>query len=170
MLRINMLKTIEFFLPLVTVSVLSACATTPPLPTVSQQEQRDFALQTAIIQFTKQPNINFSKAFVDLNENHKNDAIVLLRDRNWCGSGGCTLLIFEKQRNKYKLISQSTVTDAPIYALNTYHQGWRDLAVYSRKHGLVKFKYDGQRYPSNPSVLNTIQQFDESSATLLISQ
>lgn len=165
-----MLKTIKLFLPLVTISVLSACTTPPLSTTVSQQEQRDLALQTAIIQFTKQPNINFSKAFVDLNENHKNDAIVLLRDRNWCGSGGCTLLIFEKQHSKYKLISQSTVTDAPIYALNTYHQGWRDLAVYSRKRGFVRFKYDGQRYPSNPSILNIIQPFDERSARLLISQ
>lgn len=113
-------------------------------------------LTQAVYEFTKE-DVNFEAAFADLNNDGINDGIVLLEGANWCGSGGCTLLVFEGLENgEYKLASKSTVASAPVYVLEATSQGWSDLSVYSSGKGQVVLKWGGSNYPSNPSLQPTL--------------
>ena len=95
----------------------------------------------------------YLEAWTDLNGDQIKDAVVLLQGTEWCGSGGCTMLIYHaKNDHSLSLITKTTVTDTPIYQLSTKQNGWSDLSVYSKGVGQVKFSFDGKSYPSNPSL------------------
>lgn len=56
------------------------------------------------------PPEEFSYGLVDLNDDGVSDAIVLVRDRWYCGSGGCALLIFQgKPDGSFVRVSSSTM-------------------------------------------------------------
>ena len=96
---------------------------------------------------------DYLEAWRDLNGDQIKDAVVLLQGKEWCGSGGCTMLIYHaKNDHSLSLITKTTVTDTPIYQLSTKQNGWSDLSVYSKGVGQVKFSFDGKSYPSNPSL------------------
>lgn len=118
------------------------------------QAQQLAQLSTAVQQFT-QDQTRFSYASVDLNQDGTQDALVLLQSQDWCGSGGCTLLVLKGSADhNYQLVSESTVTDTPIYLLSSSQHGWHDFSVYTRGTGQVLMQFDGQKYPSNPSMLD----------------
>ena len=96
--------------------------------------------------------VEFTAASVDLNQDAQPDAVVLVRSADWCGSGGCTMLIFKGTVNGYLLVSQSTITTPPIRILPTSQFGWSDLIVHSNGTGDVVLRFDGAGYPSNPSL------------------
>ena len=88
----------------------------------------------------------------DLNRDGQPDAIVLAEGSDWCGSGGCTLLIFKGTPRGYAFVSRSTITAPPIRVLPSTHGGWSDLIVHSNGTGDVVLRFDGARYPHNPSL------------------
>lgn len=91
---------------------------------------------------------NFSLFKHDLNDDGRSEVFVGLRGPYFCGSGGCTLLLLD---NAGKTITRFTVAKPPIVILSSPTKGWKDLVIYSGgKNRRVKF--DGQKYPSNPSV------------------
>ena len=91
-------------------------------------------------------------ALVDLNGDSVPDAIVLLGSEGWCGTGGCTMLVFRGRRDRFALVSRSTITNVPIRVLPDTTHGWRTLIVYSKGVGDVLLRFDGLRYPPNPSL------------------
>ncbi len=114
-------------------------------------------LAAAIKDFTKSDAPSYEIAYADLNQDGINDGIVLLEGADWCGSGGCTMLVFEGlEGGDFKLKSKSTVVSAPIYILEKSTDGWSDLSVYSRGKGQVMMKWGGSNYPSNPSLQPTL--------------
>lgn len=144
-----------------TVLLLNACTTgtknTAPQhvnqPQVSLSQQRYINLKQQVHVYTEDQS-TFNVAFNDLNQDGIDDAIVLLNGQNWCGSGGCTMLIFKgKADQQFELLSKTTLVDRPVYATTYTQNGWKQLLVYSRKHGQVMLKYDGKQYPLNPSLL-----------------
>ena len=85
----------------------------------------------------------------DLNEDGKKEIFVGLTGGYFCGSGGCTQLILDDQGN---VISTFSVSGYPVIIDINKTNGWKDLIMYSgSKNRIVKF--DGKKYPSNPSVL-----------------
>lgn len=143
------------------VLALSACHHLPkksvqqPSVTVENQtlQQRDQQLKQKIYNYTQDQAL-FDVAFDDLNNDGKEDAIVLLKGQDWCGSGGCTMLIFKGLPNQqFEFISKTTLVDTPVYSTTYLHNEWKQLLVYSRKHGQVMLKFDGMKYPLNPSLL-----------------
>lgn len=113
-------------------------------------------LTKAVYEYTKE-KVDFEVAFADLNNDGIEDSLVLLEGANWCGSGGCTLLVFKGLDNhEYQLVSKSTVASAPIYVLEATSQGWSDLSVYTSGKGQVMLKWGGSNYPSNPSLQPTL--------------
>ncbi|WP_374571434.1 hypothetical protein [Acinetobacter sp.] len=129
--------------------------TKQPAQSLNQQNPSKAAeqLQQAVHGYT-QDQAAYLKAFDDLNGDGVDDAVVLLQGQNWCGSGGCTMLIFRGlDQQKFQLVNKVTVADAPIYALSKTSQGWKNLAVYSKGKGTVVLKFNGQAYPANPSLL-----------------
>ena len=110
------------------------------------------ALEQAVHAYT-QDQSNYQTNTFDLNQDGLADAVVLLDGSEWCGSGGCTLLVFKGLADgSFQPHSKMTVSSTPNYALSTQTQGWRDLSVYTRGLGQVILKYNGKSYPSNPSL------------------
>jgi hypothetical protein len=91
-------------------------------------------------------------ALADLDDDGRDDAIVLLSGPKYCGSGGCTMLVFRGTEQGFTLVSVSTVVMAPIRVSLKSVEGWRSLIVYSKGTGDVVLKFSGSRYPSNPSL------------------
>lgn len=131
---------------------MAGCQTT----TGVKQQEIPTQLTKAVYEYTKE-EVGFEVAFADLNNDGIDDSIVLLEGANWCGSDGCTLLVFEGLENgEYQLASKSTVASAPIYVLEATSHGWSDLSVYTSGKGQVILKWGGSNYPSNPSLQPTL--------------
>jgi hypothetical protein len=95
---------------------------------------------------------------IDLNNDKKQEVIVYLKGTEWCGSGGCTMLILAPEGASYKVLTKVTITNPPIRVLAKRSHGWRSLGVWVRGGGIragyeAALDFDGMTYPSNPSVL-----------------
>lgn len=124
-------------------------------------------LVTAIAGQTGTADNKYVEKFVDLNGDNVLDAIALLQGMDWCGSGGCTMMVFEGGNNAMTFKSKSTVTDTPIRVASTKSNGWNDLIVSSDGKDR-KLTFDGKKYPSNPSVLPQAKGEDVTGATVAI--
>jgi hypothetical protein len=105
----------------------------------------------------------YSAAFIDLNDDGKDEVIVYLIDEKWCGSGGCSALILAYQDSSYRLITKTTVTQLPIRVLSTKTDGWHDLGVWVQGGGIqpgheARLRFNSKKYPSNPSLPARLQQ------------
>lgn len=106
---------------------------------------------------TQDPGARFLSAFVDLNGDGKQEAIVYLLHNDFCGSGGCPMLVLTPQDSSYRIITKTTVTRPPIRVLATKTNGWSDLSVSVSGGGIrnaydAKLSFNGKKYPSNPTV------------------
>ena len=92
----------------------------------------------------------------DLNGDARPEQFVLIEDRDFCGSGGCVLVVLQDRAGQYRQVLRSTVTRAPIGLLPTRSHGWRDIAVSvgggGMAPGTARLRFNGQRYPGNPTV------------------
>lgn len=122
---------------------------------IKTRETRDRAvpvsLTTAIKAYVKDLGPEFDYALTDLNGDGKADAIVLLKGPEWCGSGGCTMLVFKGKQDGFGFISKSTITSHIRISPETRH-GWKTLIVYTRGIGDVVMPFNGEMYPPNPSM------------------
>jgi hypothetical protein len=114
----------------------------------------------------KEPPIRF--ALTDLDGDHRDDALVLLMGPDWCGTGGCTLLVFRASEDAYAFVSESSVTRDPVRVGTGTSNGWRDLIVNTRGPGDVVLHYDGSGYPSNPSTLPAATRDEVDAANTVI--
>jgi hypothetical protein len=72
---------------------------------------------------------SFKYALVNLNDDGIPDAIVLITDRFYCGSGGCSMLIARGTNNGFRLVSTSTISRSPIFVSSERRYGWHTLLV-----------------------------------------
>lgn len=89
-------------------------------------------------------------ALADLDSDGRSEALVYLRGSEWCGSGGCTLLVLRGQRGNWLRVSQIPATRLPVRLLEQRHHGWRSLQVHmggggGAAHDAV-LDFDGHRY------------------------
>jgi hypothetical protein len=94
----------------------------------------------------------------DLNGDGRNEALVYISGREWCGSGGCNLWILTPRSRSWRMVTQTTITWPPIRVLNTKTHGWRDVAVFVAGGGIipgheVALRFNGRSYPTNPSMV-----------------
>ncbi|HHX8330557.1 TPA: COG3650 family protein [Vibrio alginolyticus] len=92
----------------------------------------------------------------DLNSDGNEELLVQL---DWCGSGGCTLLIFEHHEKEWRFNSRITLVQSPIMLGQQTSHGWRDL-IFNVSGGGAKaaqhvMQYTGVSYPLNPSMAPT---------------
>ncbi len=95
-------------------------------------------------------------AWLDLNGDGRQDALVLLENPLYfCGTGGCTMVIFKGTPSGFEFVSSTTLIRGPVLVSETNTQGWRDLIVEVSGGGMaakqVAMKFTGSKYPSNPS-------------------
>ena len=89
----------------------------------------------------------------DLNEDGKNELMVALYTPFYCGTGGCTAYLLNADGS---VNSKFSVVRFPVYVAASSTKGWHDLMMYSgSKHRWVK--WDGSKYPSNPSTLPEVK-------------
>ena len=127
------------------------------------------ALAVAVRTFTGgSENQSFRHSFVTLNGDRSPEALVLLSGSNWCGSAGCTLLAFRQVRGKFVLASRITVIQTPIRVLPESTHGWKTLIVYSKGRGNVLLRFDGNRYPLNPSMQPVATEAQVKASTMVL--
>lgn len=96
-------------------------------------------------------------ASVSLRDDDTRYVIVYLTEDGWCGSGGCTTLILERNGFNYRVVTKVTVSRPPVRVLNTKTNGWHDISVVVQGGGIVqsyeaKLSFNGKSYPVNPTV------------------
>jgi hypothetical protein len=89
-----------------------------------------------------------------------------------CGSGGCDLYILSLTRTGYRVVTTTTITQLPIRVLASISHGWHDLGVQVAGGGIIpgyeaRLRFDGHRYPSNPSVPPAIRLKGSSGKVLI---
>lgn len=125
------------------------------------ESDRDEKLEKAIIEtleYDKETDgiVRYYYNRIDLNGDEKPETFVYLLGPYVSGSGGSTAFIFENGEDGYKIVSRFTLVQNPIIVSDNTTNGWKDLIMYVSGGGIEPFyaqiKFDGSKYPSNPSV------------------
>lgn len=89
----------------------------------------------------------------DLNGDFQDELLIFT---DWCGSGGCTLLVFANDNKVWRFNSRITLVHLPFQMSTTTHHGWHDLVMPvgggGAKAASRVLAFDGKLYPGNPSV------------------
>jgi hypothetical protein len=144
------------------ISVASLCwGQKSPRPevvrTVVPERSREPKLEEAIRRELGDDSYSYAYNRVSLNGESSHEALVYLPGRDYCGTGGCTSLIFEFRGGEYRLVSRLTLTRPPVMVSSHRTNGWNDLVVFVSGGGVQQeyyavLSYDGARYPENPTV------------------
>lgn len=93
---------------------------------------------------------------VDLNADGKTDAVVFVSGEQFCGSGGCRILILKNNGRNYQLTTEMSVSRPPIWVARTKTKGWNDLLFFNSGGGIEAYysllKFNGKTYPTNPTI------------------
>lgn len=96
---------------------------------------------------------------IDLNGDGKKEAFVFLIGDYVSGSGGSVALLID--REKLEVISDFTLVRVPVVISEEETNGYKDIIMQvsdaSLESSYVIMQYDGQGYPSNPSMLEKIE-------------
>lgn len=109
-------------------------------------------------------------AEIDLNGDGHQDALVLMENpMYYCGTGGCTMLVFKGTTSGFEFVSRSTLIRGPVLVSEAKTHGWRDLIVEVSGGGIapkqVALKFTGSKYPLNPSTLPPLPKSPQSKGT-----
>jgi hypothetical protein len=100
---------------------------------------------------------HYISAFLDLDDHGAHGAVLYITDPNYCGSGGCTMLVVVRQGDSWRLVTRTTVVRPPIRVLESTSHGWHDIGVWVQGGGIQPgyeaiLSFNGKTYPENPSV------------------
>ncbi len=105
----------------------------------------------------------------DLNGDGSKELLVQL---NWCGSGGCTMLIFENQQQEWRFNSRITLVRTPMNLGLQATNGWQDIVLFVSGGGATPnqhvLKFSNSKYPMNPSTA-PVADYDQISPIQLFS-
>ena len=99
----------------------------------------------------------YKGADADLNGVGLKESFIYVTDPDYCGSGGCSLVVLSPRGNSYAVVMRTTVTNLPITVLRTAAYGWLDVGVTVEGAGIIRpyvarLRFNGHRYPSNPTI------------------
>jgi hypothetical protein len=87
---------------------------------------------------------------VDLNGDGSDEVFVYLLGPQFCGTGGCTMLLFTRTGTGYGLVDRFPITRTPVIVLEATSSGWSDIVRAEAGGGaaesFVVHRFDGQRY------------------------
>ncbi|MFS1881838.1 COG3650 family protein [Vibrio splendidus] len=139
---------------------------------VNSSDQFDQKVDQAIREYfkinnTSPDNTKYRWLTYDLNGDGKEELFAQL---DWCGSGGCTLLIFENHQDNWRFNSRVTLVKGDIRLGKSQNHGWQDLIFDVSGGGATPAKhtlsYSGVSYPLNPSVAPVADDADISDVVL----
>jgi len=87
----------------------------------------------------------------------KPEDIVYVSGQDWCGSGGCTLLILEPSEATFKILGKVTIVQLPVRLLASSRNWHPDIGVTVQGGGVrvgyeAVLSFNGENYPRNPSL------------------
>ncbi len=95
-------------------------------------------------------------AWTDLNGDGRDDALVYLTNADWCGSGGCTVLVYEQldgidadEFGRFRVAAEISLVSGPVTVVDGPGY-WRDLVVQG-DGGPRRLRFDGETYPLSPA-------------------
>jgi hypothetical protein len=104
-------------------------------------------------------DVRYRIGAADLNGDGADELVVYVTSPEYCGSGGCAMLVLQRTAQGYRTRMKATVTRLPIRFLKTRTNGWHDIGVTVAGGGTspreVAMRFDGRRYPSNPTLAPT---------------
>lgn len=85
------------------------------------------------------------------------EAIVYVSGPNWCGSGGCNMLVLEPHGKTFRVIGNTTIVQLPISVLPRIVHGHPVIGVTVAGGGILNgyealLAFDGEKYPGNPTM------------------
>ena len=141
-----------------------------PAPNGTPPSQLHMAIMRYFDSGDSQDTSDFSSATVDLNGDGEDDAVVIVRGLSWCGTDGCTMLVFRGTPSGFRFVSRTTVSNVPIRVSNVKSHGWKSLIVSSRRTGDMLLKYDGRAYPRDASLQHRATEAQATAAQVLLSR
>ena len=99
---------------------------------------------------------------IDLNDDQIPETFVYLVGPTVCGTGGCSGLLLEEKDGDYIVKSRFSLVRIPVIIQNETTNGWKDIVMYVTGGGIEpgyhQLKFNGESYPSNPSVEPVIKE------------
>ena len=126
--------------------------TDPSTASSGEDDIRHFLLQ----EYPDAAPMRYALAWHDLDGDGADEAIVHLAAPYFCGTGGCNTLVLTQAGPMWRKVGDISVSRTPISVLDSKTDGWDDLVVSisggGGPSGRIVLKFDGQSYPSNPTV------------------
>ena len=123
-----------------------------PAPANAEEDIRHFLLQ----EFPDATPMQYALAWHDLDGDGSDEAIVFVAGPALCGTGGCNTLVLTQAGPMWRKVGDISVSRTPVTVLDSATNGWKDLTVAiaggGGKSGNALLRYDGNAYPSNPTV------------------
>ncbi|GGC25130.1 hypothetical protein GCM10011371_10950 [Novosphingobium marinum] len=102
-------------------------------------------------------DVRYALGWADLDGDTIDEAIVYVAGPMLCGTGGCSALVLTREGEHWRAVMETSISRTPVTMLDSRTNGWRDLTVDisggGGPSGTVRLKYDGDAYPSNPSMV-----------------
>ena len=138
--------------------VLPASAQQRPAENPTDEAALERAVFRYILPFTTAPDdTSWKTRWTDLNGDDVLDALVYVSGPDWCGSGGCTLLVFESvtgpdadELGAFRPAAEVSLVNGPVLVAGGGPDGWRDLVVQTDGDTLRILRFDGETYPGSP--------------------
>ena len=150
---------IPMFAPLLALLLLVVPTDSTTTVEASQAARLFAAVQTYIAPFDA-PNedVQVRTEWADLNGDGAQDALVYLESESWCGSGGCTVLVFEAipdsleaaELGAFRPAAEISLMYGPVVVADTQTDGWKDLLVQDADGHMARLAFDGETYPMSP--------------------
>ena len=125
---------------------------TSPAPANAEEDIRRFLLQ----EYPEAAPMRYALAWHDLDGDGADEAIVHVISSYLCGSGGCNTLVLTPAGPMWRKVGDISVSRAPVTVLDSATNGWKDITVDiaggGGASGIALLKFDGEAYPSNPTV------------------
>lgn len=135
----------------------------------AEEDVRHFLLQ----EYPEAAPMQYALAWGDLDGDGSDEAIVHLVTPYFCGTGGCNTLVLTQAGPMWRKVGEISVSRTPVTVLDSSTNGWKDLTVTigggGGEAGIALLKFDGEAYPSNPTV-SPAQMVDKGGVELLAEQ
>ena len=134
----------------------AAAPNAPTTPAASAASETDPALVAKIREILGDAASDTRWVSVVDGEGDRRLALVYLVGMNWCGSGGCNLLILRPATGGWEQVGNVSRVSNPVRVLNTSTNGLPDIGVTVSGGGgpapyEAKVSFDGRSYPRFPS-------------------
>ena len=103
-------------------------------------------------------DVQLRTEWADVNGDGVADALVYVNANSWCGSGGCTVLVFEtitgddvEELGAFRPAAEISLMNGPVEVAKTTHDGWADLIVEKADGQRIALQFDGETYPQSPA-------------------